>query len=206
MLAIDCGYHLLIDALRGPFIILLLLLRHIAGSPFVSLASSAPCRLILSSPRLRPLQPKAGIHSDLLRQLLRPPTPGGPLPSSDRALAPPSPPEAGAILALADAAEAVLQAEPTCLRLQAPLKIFGDIHGQYSDLLKLFAAYGCVCGTENAPSGLCKSQHQYSLNRPSSPLYQMAHARRRSGRRPVPAGLPVSGGLRGPWQPQPRGA
>ena len=65
-----------------------------------------------------------------------------PAPLSQRSLPPPSfpprlgaprgtsPPSAPQILALADAAEAIFMAEPTCLRLRAPVKIFGDLHGQ----------------------------------------------------------------------------
>lgn len=35
-------------------------------------------------------------------------------------------------------AEAVLQQEPTVLKLKAPIKIFGDLHGQFGDLMRLF--------------------------------------------------------------------
>ena len=52
--------------------------------------------------------------------------------------------------ALCDAAEAVLQEQPACLRLRAPLKIFGDVHGQFADLLTLFAAFGAP-----APAAAC---------------------------------------------------
>lgn len=39
-------------------------------------------------------------------------------------------------------AEAVLQQEPTVLKLKAPIKIFGDLHGQFGDLMRLFQEYG----------------------------------------------------------------
>ena len=39
-------------------------------------------------------------------------------------------------------AEEKFQAESTVLRLRAPTKIFGDLHGQYGDLMRLFAEYG----------------------------------------------------------------
>ena len=39
---------------------------------------------------------------------------------------------------------AIFQAEPTVVDLPAPCKVFGDIHGQFTDLKKFFATYG-VC-------------------------------------------------------------
>jgi protein phosphatase len=38
--------------------------------------------------------------------------------------------------------ENVLQTEPTVLKLKAPIKIFGDLHGQFTDLMRLFQEYG----------------------------------------------------------------
>ena len=35
-----------------------------------------------------------------------------------------------------------LQTEPTVLKLKAPIKIFGDLHGQFGDLMRLFQEYG----------------------------------------------------------------
>lgn len=43
---------------------------------------------------------------------------------------------------LCDAAENVFRAEETVLALQAPVKIFGDLHGQFGDLMRLFDEYG----------------------------------------------------------------
>ena len=43
---------------------------------------------------------------------------------------------------LGDAAEDIFRAEETVLALQAPVKIFGDLHGQFGDLMRLFDEYG----------------------------------------------------------------
>lgn len=32
--------------------------------------------------------------------------------------------------------------EPTVLQLKAPIKVFGDLHGQFGDLMRLFDEYG----------------------------------------------------------------
>lgn len=46
------------------------------------------------------------------------------------------------LLILANTARQVLSKQPMLLRVNAPCKIFGDIHGQLRDLLLLFNAYG----------------------------------------------------------------
>lgn len=46
------------------------------------------------------------------------------------------------IFALCDIAEKIFEAEPSVLNLQAPVKIFGDLHGQFGDLMRLFDEYG----------------------------------------------------------------
>jgi len=43
---------------------------------------------------------------------------------------------------LCDAAENIFRTEETVLALQAPVKIFGDLHGQFGDLMRLFDEYG----------------------------------------------------------------
>ncbi|KAK9868860.1 hypothetical protein WJX84_000767 [Apatococcus fuscideae] len=43
---------------------------------------------------------------------------------------------------LCDAAEAIFKDEPSVLRLKAPIKLFGDLHGQFGDLMRLFEEYG----------------------------------------------------------------
>ncbi|XP_012485180.1 serine/threonine-protein phosphatase BSL3 [Gossypium raimondii] len=43
---------------------------------------------------------------------------------------------------LCESAEKIFAAEPTVLQLKAPIKIFGDLHGQFGDLMRLFDEYG----------------------------------------------------------------
>jgi len=37
----------------------------------------------------------------------------------------------------------IMTSEPSLIRMKAPIKVFGDIHGQISDLLYFFEKYGC---------------------------------------------------------------
>ncbi|KAG0378566.1 serine/threonine protein phosphatase Pzh1 [Mortierella sp. AD032] len=46
------------------------------------------------------------------------------------------------ILAICQSARDVLLSQPTLIELNAPVKIVGDIHGQYTDLLRLFEMCG----------------------------------------------------------------
>ncbi|KAE8682464.1 Serine/threonine-protein phosphatase BSL2 [Hibiscus syriacus] len=43
---------------------------------------------------------------------------------------------------LCESAERIFTVEPTVLKLKAPVKIFGDLHGQFGDLMRLFDEYG----------------------------------------------------------------
>ncbi|KAE9587877.1 hypothetical protein Lal_00002689 [Lupinus albus] len=43
---------------------------------------------------------------------------------------------------LCDSVERIFSSEPTVLQLRAPIKIFGDLHGQFGDLMRLFDEYG----------------------------------------------------------------
>ncbi|KAL5983972.1 Serine/threonine-protein phosphatase bsl1 [Asimina triloba] len=40
------------------------------------------------------------------------------------------------------AAEQIFMQEPTVLQVKAPVKVFGDLHGQFGDLMRLFDEYG----------------------------------------------------------------
>ncbi|KAJ6338431.1 hypothetical protein OIU76_007991 [Salix suchowensis] len=40
------------------------------------------------------------------------------------------------------AVEQIFMQEPTVLQLKAPIKVFGDLHGQFGDLMRLFDEYG----------------------------------------------------------------
>ena len=46
------------------------------------------------------------------------------------------------VIKLCDLVQPLLKAEPTLLQLSAPIKVFGDLHGQYTDLMRLFELYG----------------------------------------------------------------
>ncbi|MQL99092.1 hypothetical protein Taro_031811 [Colocasia esculenta] len=43
---------------------------------------------------------------------------------------------------LCDSAERIFACEPSVLQIKAPVKIFGDLHGQFGDLMRLFDEYG----------------------------------------------------------------
>jgi hypothetical protein len=49
---------------------------------------------------------------------------------------------AAEITELSSKAQTLFEREGSCLKLQAPIKVFGDIHGQYDDLMRLFVTYG----------------------------------------------------------------
>ena len=49
------------------------------------------------------------------------------------------------IFALTEECENIIKSQPMVLRLRGPIKIFGDIHGQYADLMRFFDLYGSPC-------------------------------------------------------------
>lgn len=46
------------------------------------------------------------------------------------------------IINLVDRVEGILRDQPIVLSVRAPVKIFGDLHGQYADLMTFFELYG----------------------------------------------------------------
>ena len=46
------------------------------------------------------------------------------------------------ILVLADSCLAILKSQPIVLEVRAPVKVFGDVHGQYQDLMRFFDLWG----------------------------------------------------------------
>ena len=76
-----------------------------------------------------------GVHKKILSELLKP---RGWTPPQDRRFLL----NAAEINELCDAAESIFQEEPSMLQLRAPCKIFGDLHGQFGDLMRLFDEFG----------------------------------------------------------------
>lgn len=46
------------------------------------------------------------------------------------------------IIALTEECQRILEEQPMVLRVDAPIKVFGDIHGQYQDLMRFFDLWG----------------------------------------------------------------
>jgi len=46
------------------------------------------------------------------------------------------------ILSLVDECQKVIETQPMVLRVESPVKVFGDIHGQYQDLMRFFDLWG----------------------------------------------------------------
>ncbi|CAE8719535.1 unnamed protein product, partial [Polarella glacialis] len=57
------------------------------------------------------------------------------------------------LMILASGANAVLASQPSLIEVQAPCKVFGDIHGQLRDLMLLFGAFGSP-GDDKATEGV----------------------------------------------------
>ncbi|KAL6748213.1 Metallo-dependent phosphatase-like protein [Haematococcus lacustris] len=83
----------------------------------------------------RSLSAPQGIHKRVINELLRPRTWKAP---EDRRFFL----SAADICELCDACTLIFREERTVLELHAPIKIFGDLHGQFGDLMRLFEEYG----------------------------------------------------------------
>lgn len=53
------------------------------------------------------------------------------------------------VIRLIDKCESIIKSQPMVLKLKAPIKIFGDIHGQFSDLMRFFDLYGSPSEDKN---------------------------------------------------------
>ena len=78
---------------------------------------------------------EAGIDRRVINTLLHP---GTWTPTEDVSF----PLTAAEVITLCEVAQHMLEGDPTLLQITAPVKIFGDIHGQYADLMRLFDQYG----------------------------------------------------------------
>jgi len=108
--------------------------RRVSG---VGLQSPDPQALLTLTPQTsltRSLSTN-GVHKWILSDLLRPRDWRAPLERQLRT-------RVDSIKDLCIRAEKIFAEEPTVLELSAPLKIFGDLHGQYGDLMRLFDEYG----------------------------------------------------------------
>ena len=50
--------------------------------------------------------------------------------------------DAQEVTELCEAAEVHFKNESSVLQIRAPVKIFGDLHGQFGDLMRIFDEYG----------------------------------------------------------------
>ncbi|KAL6761015.1 Metallo-dependent phosphatase-like protein [Haematococcus lacustris] len=83
----------------------------------------------------RSMSTPQGIHKRVINELLRPRTWKAP---EDRRFFL----SAADICELCDVCTQIFREERTVLELNAPIKIFGDLHGQFGDLMRLFEEYG----------------------------------------------------------------
>ena len=81
------------------------------------------------------------LHDEFLNKLLKPKDYIN-YPEGMRFIFPPQ-----AIIRLCDQAEAIIKNQPIVLRFESPAMIFGDIHGQYSDLMRFFDLWGAPYDT-----------------------------------------------------------
>ena len=57
------------------------------------------------------------------------------------------------ILALSEECLNILREQSMVIHLKAPIKVFGDVHGQYQDLMRFFDLWGCPVGSDSPLSG-----------------------------------------------------
>lgn len=88
--------------------------------------------------------PGPGVADRFIDKLLRPKTYLHLAPDAPLDFAP------ALILELVAQAREVVSAQPIVVAVESPAKIFGDIHGQYADLMRFFDLWGAPCGPDEA--------------------------------------------------------
>eukprot|EP00899_Mesostigma_viride_P014151 jgi/Mesvir1/22737/Mv14140-RA.1 len=112
--------------------------RQIGMARIISLgklANEGRRLMAMSSPVLLRQTSIDSLPKNTLRRLLQPTTWQPPEDNS-------FPLTAAEVEGLCDLAEPLFRAENPLLHLEPPVKVYGDLHGQYEDLMRLFAAYG----------------------------------------------------------------
>ena len=84
----------------------------------------------------------ANIADIFINQLLRPKTYLNLAPDADFNFT------SDQIIELTNQALAIVEKQPTLINVESPAKVFGDIHGQYSDLMRFFDLWGAPCNPE----------------------------------------------------------
>lgn len=77
------------------------------------------------------------------------------------------------IIELCNMAKEIIEKQPMLIRIEAPAKVFGDIHGQYSDLMRFFDLWGAPVqprGGKNQHGGQLQLCVPGGLRRPRQPL------------------------------------
>jgi protein phosphatase len=92
----------------------------------------ADAKLMMAEPAKDPREP---LYTTFINYLLRPKEFSQELPESMFMI------RKEQVLALAQECQAVLQTQPILAHVRAPVKIFGDIHGDYQDLMRFFAQW-----------------------------------------------------------------
>jgi len=94
-----------------------------------------------SASQMRPVDMEQ-VHMRILKRLLRP---HEWTPPHNRRFAETAGVTISDILELCAAAEEIFKKEPNIVQVEAPVRVFGDIHGQYSDLMQFFGRIGSPC-------------------------------------------------------------
>lgn len=65
------------------------------------------------------------------------------------------------IIELCNQMEMIIKNQPMMVEVEVPVKVFGDIHGQYSDLMRFFDLWGAPVNPENDPNLDIEDNYNY---------------------------------------------